>query len=71
MKKDLSNDFLNTMSRETGNWKGLFYFNSKDPRLMVPKSVSSLGWTLNFASPYAWLIVALICIIIVGSVIIA
>lgn len=38
------------------NWKsGVFYFNKSDKRLMVSKR-SGLGWTFNFASPWAWLI---------------
>lgn len=40
-------------------WKwGLFYFNPNDKRLLVPKRVPSLGWTLNFANPYCGLALA-------------
>ncbi len=40
------------------NWRGgLFYVNSADSRLLVPKR-SGLGWTFNFARPVAWLILA-------------
>ena len=41
-----------------GNWKlGIFYFCRADPRMMVPKRMRGLGWTLNFARPLAvpWL----------------
>ena len=42
-------------------WKS-FYFNRKDPRILVPKRMRLLGWTLNFAhkESYAWLIVLLV-----------
>jgi uncharacterized membrane protein len=47
------------------NWKGPFYFNRKDYRLIVPKSNPTMGWTLNFASPYAFLTIAAIIVIVV------
>jgi uncharacterized membrane protein len=37
MKSNLNIQFLDTMSKDLGNWKGPFYFNRKDPRLLVPK----------------------------------
>jgi len=37
---------------------GIFYFNRKDPRIMLPKRNSMRGWTLNFASPSTYLIIA-------------
>src|SRR4029453_1216448 len=36
------------------NWKlGIFYFCRADQRLIVPKRIRGLGWTLNFARPLA------------------
>lgn len=35
---------------------GLFYCDSKDSRIIVPKANRYLGWTLNFASPITYLI---------------
>jgi len=70
MKSKPDKQFLDTMSRDPGNWKGPFYFNRNDPRLMVPKLHPSLGWTLNFASPASYIaIAALIAVIIVCSLI--
>ena len=44
------------------NWKlGIFYFNKKDKRLLSPKRIQGLGWTVNFANPYS--IILLIAII--------
>lgn len=41
------------------NWKwGVFYFCRADPRVLVPKRIRGLGWTINFARPTAllWLV---------------
>jgi uncharacterized membrane protein len=65
LKKD--NQYLDTMSRNPAFWKGPFYFNRKDPRLMVPKLHPSMGWTLNFANPGAYVATASI----IGLIIIA
>ena len=66
MKKKLDDAILNNMSKDPGNWKGPFYFNRKDPRLSVPKQDPTLGFTFNFASPYAYIMVLAIILILVG-----
>ncbi len=69
MKKIPPKVFLDSMSRDPGNWKGPFYLNKKDPRLLVPKLLPSLGWTLNFAHPFAYVALgALFAIIIVSAI---
>lgn len=47
------------------NWKaGVFYYNPKDPRILPPKRVSWLGWTVNFANPFSLLaIVAILALL--------
>ncbi|MBL7970330.1 MAG: hypothetical protein JNL03_02320 [Prolixibacteraceae bacterium] len=46
------------MIDDPNNYKwGIFYFNSKDSRTIVPKRSRILGWTLNFANPYTYLII--------------
>lgn len=40
-------------------WKGVFYSNSHDPAVFVPKRYG-IGYTLNFGNPWSWLIVVLI-----------
>ena len=40
-------------------WNGVIYQNPNDPRLMVPK-ISGLGYTFNFAHPWAWPLLILI-----------
>ena len=70
MKRKLDQDLLNNMSKDPGNWKGPFYVNRKDPRLSVPKLNPALGYTLNFGSPYAYLtIIALIIILILATIV--
>jgi uncharacterized membrane protein len=53
------------MTDNPNNWKGPVYFNRKDYRLIVPKHNPAMGWTLNFASPYTYLTVAIVIIILV------
>jgi len=39
------------------NYKwGIFYFNRNDHRILVPKRSKSMGWTLNFARIYSYII---------------
>ncbi len=66
MKRKIDKELLETMHKNPSNWRGVFYFNPKDPRLTVPK-INSMGWTFNFASPYAYILVVLIIVIIVAS----
>jgi uncharacterized membrane protein len=47
-----------TMNTNPENYKwGIFYFNPEDPRVIVPRNIQWMGWTLNFARPAAWLII--------------
>jgi len=67
MKTKHDKEILNAMSKNPNNWRGIFYFNRKDPRLIVPKLDPSMGWTLNFASPYSYLFLIAIVLIIIAS----
>ena len=66
MTNKLEKAILDAMSRNPNNWKGPFYFNRKDPRILVPKLNPSMGWTLNFASPYAYLLIIGIVLIVLS-----
>lgn len=45
------------MINDPTNYKGgIIYFNRKDPRIIVPKRNPMMGWTLNFANIYAYLL---------------
>jgi uncharacterized membrane protein len=49
---------LERMRKDPENYKwGIFYFNPKDPRIILPKRNKILGITVNFASPYSYLII--------------
>ena len=71
MKTNLDKKFLDTMSKNPNNWKGIIYFNRRDPRLLVPKLHPSLGWTFNFASPYAYITTVAIILIVIGFLVFA
>jgi uncharacterized membrane protein len=71
MKTKPDKQFLDVMSKDPGNWRGPFYFNRRDPRLMVPKLHPSLGWTLNFASPRSYFVIAAIIAIIILTAVIS
>jgi uncharacterized membrane protein len=60
MEFDEFNDPVNNQV----NYKwGIFYFNTKDTRIIVPKRNRFMGYTLNFANPLAWLVIVLIILI--------
>ena len=63
MKRKDKNENYDLMSKNPNNWRGIFYVNRKDPRIIVPKINPSLGWTLNFGNVYAY--VGLIAIILI------
>jgi len=67
MKKKLTTERLDSMSRNPANWKGVFYVNRKDPRLIVPKLIPQMGWTFNFGSIYSYITIILIVVIIIIS----
>ena len=58
MKTKAAREIENSMNKNPNNRKGIFYYNRKDYRLIVPKNNPYLGWTLNFASPYTYLFLA-------------
>jgi uncharacterized membrane protein len=43
--------------RDPRNWRGGWlgiYVASRDPRVLVPKRIPAMGWTLNFAHRASW-----------------
>jgi uncharacterized membrane protein len=60
-----------TMPTSEDGWRGLFYVNPSDTRVIVPKRWG-IGWTFNFARPVAWVALAALLLgplLIVGVVI--
>lgn len=55
---------------DDASWKlGIIYFNKEDASIFVEKRFG-VGFTINFARPISWLIIAIIVIIIIGALII-
>lgn len=49
-----SKETLEQWHKDPSNWVlGMFYFNKNDKRLLPPKRISMMGWTVNFANPYS------------------
>ncbi|SHF19865.1 hypothetical protein SAMN05444274_10414 [Mariniphaga anaerophila] len=67
MRTRINKEMLESMGKNPNNWKGIFYVNRKDPRLIVPKQNPAMGWTFNFASPYAYITLIGIILIAIAS----
>ncbi len=68
MEEQPSKETLEQWHKDPDNWiLGIFYFNKKDKRLLMPKRISMLGWTVNFANPYSLLCltaIILMCVLL-------
>jgi uncharacterized membrane protein len=56
--------------RDPSNWIwGIFYFNKEDKRILPPKRIKQLGWTINFANPNSvfFLLILLVVIYILSK----
>jgi len=56
IKTKFDSELLNEMHKNPNNWRGIFYYNHQDTRLVVPKRYPSLGWTFNFANPLSYIL---------------
>ena len=62
MKKDKMSSHYEEMDfkgriEDPDNYKwGIFYFNKKDSRVILPKRNPYTGFTVNFANPFTYLI---------------
>lgn len=64
MKTNTEKEIFDSARKDPRSWKGyFFYMNGNDSRIFVPKRIPSMGWTLNFANPYSYLILLSIIII--------
>jgi len=45
-------------------WKGIFYINKNDHRVIVPKQDKALGWTLNWGQPKTFFVLILIILMV-------
>jgi len=70
MKPRSGNNNFDPMIDDPENYKlGIFYFNRRDKRAIVPKRTRGTGWTVNFAHPYVILgSIGIVAIAIIASV---
>jgi uncharacterized membrane protein len=66
MKTNPNKEILDAMHKDPQNWKGPFYYNKNDQRVMVKKQNPAFGWTFNFANTKTYLIILLAMIIILS-----
>jgi uncharacterized membrane protein len=60
MKSRYNLSDFNRQEKNPGHYKwGLFYFNPDDPRIIVPKRAQWMGWTMNFANLWSYVILGL------------
>ena len=65
MKTPYQQHELDKMKNDPNNYKwGIIYYNPLDSRVFVPKRNKVMAWTLNFASPYSYMIILGIILII-------
>jgi len=51
-RRTLSKEELERFWADPSNW-GVVYYCPEDPRVIVPKRLRSMGWTINFAHAFA------------------
>jgi uncharacterized membrane protein len=60
---------LEKWHKDPNNWKwGCIYFNKEDQRLLPPKRIAWMGWTVNFAnlkSVLLFIALLIFCLLIV------
>jgi len=69
MRVKLEKEILFSMSNNPFNWRGTFYINRKDPRIIVPRRLPSLGWTLNFGHPISYVFLSLFVLAILSAIV--
>jgi uncharacterized membrane protein len=70
MKTKLEIAILDSMTNNPNNWHGIFYKNSDDPRVLIRKPGLYRNWSFNWASPYAYISLISIWIIVIACFII-
>ena len=68
MTPKLDKEILYSMNQNPFNWKGMFYVNPKDPRIIVQKKEPLMGWTLNFGRRISYVIIVTFVLAVIASV---
>ena len=59
-------------TEDSNNYKyGVFYYNKDDSRIIGPKRIKYMGWTVNFAHPLSYLIIGGILAMVIVAWIVA
>jgi uncharacterized membrane protein len=69
MKSRFNPDDLNRKEQTPEHYKwGIFYYNPADTRIIVPKRAQWMGWTLNFANLWSYVILGsfIVLAVVVG-----
>ena len=68
----MTREQLDALWRDQRYWSGIgMYRCPDDPRVVVPKRRRWAGWTINFAHPLAFLVLAASVLIAVGPFLVA
>jgi uncharacterized membrane protein len=66
MRADFDQFENDRMSDDPMNYKlGIFYFNRKDSRIVVPKRIRWMGWTMNFGNGYSYICLFLVIVSVI------
>jgi len=69
-KEKPSKETLEKWHKDPNNWIcGIFYFNKQDKRILPPKRIAWMGWTVNFANTISVAIFVLLLMLIIGVLI--
>jgi uncharacterized membrane protein len=68
MSAKLDKETLYSMNQNPFNWKGMFYVNPKDPRIVFQKKEPSMGWTLNFGRTISYVIIIAFVLAVIASI---
>jgi hypothetical protein len=70
VKEKIAAEQLEKFWRDPANWKRGIYRCAADPRVIVPKRIKWMGWTVNFSHRYAWPSLLLIIALMAGPLVI-
>jgi len=66
VKEKFTAEQLEGFWRDPANWRRGIYRCAADPRVIVPKRVPWMGWTINFAHRSAWPVLLAVFLLLAG-----
>ncbi len=66
MKKKRAKSNYDLLDKNPDNWRGIFYYNPRDSRILVPKMNPRMGYTLNFGNHFSYLFLIGILVLIIA-----